>query len=205
MDNTIPDTQLLNELLEDSARRHKHLCPRQVLGVRIGLRGLHELDLVDCRGLPRFRNERKRLLTIVETDGCGLDGIAVTTDCAVGRRTLRVLDFGKVAATLVDTRSKRAVRVSPSAASRELAREYAPDARSRWHSYLHGYKLIPDHELLNVEKVMLTQSLEEIISKPGARTVCAHCGEEIINEREVIVNGQALCRTCSGDAYYTIV
>lgn len=198
----IPDTQLLNELLDDSARRHNHLCPRQVLGVRIGLRGLQELGLANCHGLPRFTNDRKRLLTIVETDGCGLDGIAVATDCAVGRRTLRVLDYGKVAATLVDTRSRRAVRVSPNAASRELALEYAPDARSRWHSYLHGYQLIPDQDLLNVEEVALTQTLEKILSKPGARAICAHCGEEIINEREVIAEGQTLCRSCHGDAYY---
>lgn len=202
MENTIPDTELLKELFECSARRHNHLCPRQVLGVRIGLRGLRELGLTDCKGLPRFTNERKRLLTIVETDGCGLDGIAVATDCAVGRRTLRVLDFGKVAATLVDTRSRRAVRVSPSTDSRELAKQYAPEARSRWHSYLHAYQLIPDQELLKVEEVALTQSIDEIISKPGARAVCANCGEEIINEREVVVDGQALCRSCSGDAYY---
>lgn len=202
METTIPDIELLNELLEDSARRHDHLCPRQVLGVRIGLRGLHELGLADCHGLPRFTNERKRLLTIVETDGCGLDGIAVATACAVGRRTLRVVDYGKVAATLVDTKSRRAVRVSPSAASRELAGQYAPEARSRWHSYLYGYKLIPDQELLSVEEVALTQSVEEIISRPGARAICTRCGEEIINEREVIVGDQALCRSCNGDAYY---
>lgn len=204
MDSTIPDTKLLKELLEDSERRHKHLCPRQVLGVRIGLRGLQALGLVDCQGLPRFRNERKRLLTIVETDGCGLDGIAVATDCAVGRRTLRVLDFGKVAATLVDTRSNRAVRISPSAESRELAGQYAPQARSRWHSYLYGYQIIPDQELLNVEEVKLARSVDEIISKPSARAICAQCGEEIINEREVLVDGRPLCRSCSGDAYYTV-
>jgi formylmethanofuran dehydrogenase subunit E len=46
----------------------------------------------------------KRLLTIAETDGCAADGLAVATGCWVGRRTMRILDFGKVAATFVDTR-----------------------------------------------------------------------------------------------------
>lgn len=197
-----PNPQLLQELLQDSARRHKHLCPRQVLGVRIGLRGLRALELASCDGTPRFANDRKRLLTIVETDGCGLDGIAVATDCAVGRRTLRVLDYGKVAATLVDTRTRRAVRVSPSAASRALARQYAPDARSRWHAYLQAYHVIPDDDLLDVAEVALLQTLEEILSKPGARATCAACGEEIINEREVLAGGRTLCRACAGDAYY---
>ena len=33
------------ELLQTSAARHDHLCPRQVLGVRMGLAGLEALGL----------------------------------------------------------------------------------------------------------------------------------------------------------------
>lgn len=201
----VPDSQLLQALMRISAERHRHLCPRQVLGVRIGLRGLRELDLCNCDDSSRYENSKKRLLTIVETDGCGLDGIAVATDCAVGRRTLRVMDFGKVAATMVDTRSKRAVRVSPTSASRDLAHTYAPEAPSRWHAYLAAYQVIPDEALLNVAEVALTQTIEEIISRPGARAICIICGEEVINEREIIVNGHTLCRTCAGDTYYHVL
>ena len=52
----------LQILLEQTADRHKHLCPRQVLGVRIGLAGAVALDL------EAPRND-KRLLVILETDG----------------------------------------------------------------------------------------------------------------------------------------
>jgi formylmethanofuran dehydrogenase subunit E len=45
------------------------------------------------------------LLTILETDGCAADGVSAATGCWVGRRTLRVEDFGKVAATFVDTQT----------------------------------------------------------------------------------------------------
>lgn len=202
MDRIIPDTRLLAELLQISSARHNHLCPRQVLGVRIGLRGLRELDLQGCANEGRYTNEGKRLLTIVETDGCGLDGIAVATDCAVGRRTLRVMDYGKVAATLVDTHSGRAIRVSPTPASRTLAYAYAPEAPSRWHAYLAAYQIIPDQELLRIEEVALEQKVEELISRPDARAVCERCGEEIINEREVIEDERVLCRTCASGGYY---
>ena len=198
-----PDNALLAELLLESARRHRHLCPRQVLGVRLGLRGLRALKLVDEGETRRFFNDRKRLLTIVETDGCGLDGVAVATGCEVGRRTLRVLDFGKVAATLVDTHTGKAVRVHPAPVARTLARRYVPDARSRWHAYLEAYQVIPDEELLVVKRVQLTQTLQDILSKPGIRTTCHCCGEEIINEREVMVEAHPLCRHCAGDRYYT--
>ncbi|MBI3177949.1 MAG: formylmethanofuran dehydrogenase, partial [Chloroflexi bacterium] len=73
----------LTELLEVSAALHRHLCPRQVLGVRMGMLAGEVLGL----DLPQGD---KRLFTIVETDGCASDGIATATNCWVGRRTLRV-------------------------------------------------------------------------------------------------------------------
>jgi formylmethanofuran dehydrogenase subunit E len=199
---TAPDLEILRPLLDESARRHQHLCPRQVLGVRLGLAGLRELGLVDdCYG-PRFDNSDKRLLTIVETDGCGADGVGIATDCVVGRRTLRVLDFGKVAATLVDTASSRAVRLAPSAGARSLATVHAPSADSLWHSYLSAYQSMPDQELMRIQRVELTRSLNEILSKPGVRVRCEQCGEEIMNEREIRRDGLTLCRSCAGESYY---
>ncbi len=141
-------------------------------------------------------------MTIVETDGCGADGVAIATGCYVGRRTLRVVDFGKMAATFVHTQTGAAIRIVPRSDSRRLARTYAPDARSRWHAYLHAYQIMPDDLLLSAQEVTLTQSIAEILSKPSARVTCEHCGEEILNEREVRENDRLLCRSCAGAAYY---
>jgi formylmethanofuran dehydrogenase subunit E len=60
-----------------------------VLGVRIGLAAGEALDL----DLPRAD---KRLLMLVETDGCFADGVSVATGCWLGRRTLRLVDYGRV-------------------------------------------------------------------------------------------------------------
>ncbi len=184
-----------DELLQKSAELHQHLCPRQVLGVRMGLAGGQWLGL----DVPQTG---KRLLTIVETDGCGADGIAVATGCWVGRRTMRVFDFGKVAATFIDTATGRAVRVVPSANSRQLAVLAAPQAASRWESYLLAYQRMPTTELLTLQEVRLELSLAEILSRDGYRVNCARCGEEIINEREVRVGAETLCRACAGERYY---
>jgi formylmethanofuran dehydrogenase subunit E len=187
----------LEELLQTCAKLHRHLCPRQVLGVRMGLTGGAWLGL----DVPQ---SGKRLLTIVETDGCGADGIAVATGCWVGRRTLRVFDFGKVAATLIDTKTGRSVRVAPSNNARALARAYAPQAANRWQAYLVAYQKIPDDELLCLQPVQLKLSLAEILSRSGYRVNCVRCGEEIINEREVLVDGQPWCGGCAGDGYYRL-
>ena len=197
-----PDSDLLAVYIEESAARHHHLCPRQVLGIRMGLYGLQLMGFIDAQYEPRFRNERKHLLTIVEIDGCGADGLAVATGCYVGRRSLRVVDFGKMAATLVHTKSGAAVRIVPRPDSRRLARTYAPNARSRWHAYLAAYQIIPDDMLMMAQEVTLTQSIAEILSKPSARVNCDYCGEEILNEREVRQNEHLLCRSCAGVTYY---
>ncbi len=201
-DPEVPSPQVLEPLLEESAARHQHLCPRQVLGVRMALRGLVELGFIGRDYQPRFDNTQKRLLTIVETDGCAADGIGVASACSVGRRTLRVLDYGKVAATLVDTAMDRAVRIIPAADSRQLALDYCPDAESPWHAYREGYRLIPDGRLLAWMPVTLTRSIAELVSRPEVRAICQACREEIMNERELLRDGEVLCWSCAHGRYY---
>src|SRR3989304_6825537 len=185
----------LSELLEATAAMHHHPNPREVFGVRMGL-WAGELLRLD---VPQ---RDKRLLTIVETDGCAADGIAVATNCWVGRRSLRVEDYGKVAATFVDTRTEWAVRIVPGSKARPPACLYATEARNKWEAQLLGYQRMPAHELLAARPVRLRVSAREIISRAGRKAVGAACGEEILNEREIIADGLTLCRGCLGEAYY---
>lgn len=191
-------TDYLIPFLEQSAVLHHHLCPRQVLGVRMGLLAGKLLGLE----LPQ---PKKRLLTIVETDGCFTDGVSVATNCWVGQRTLRVEDLGKVAATFVDTRTETAVRLSPSPQARQLAPAYAPEAKNRWQGYLLGYQRIPDETLFLFQPVQLNVPVSQLISRAGARVICDRCGEEIINERQVVQGTKLLCRACAGYGYYVVV
>jgi len=184
----------MDELLQRSAAMHHHLCPRQVLGVRMGMLAGRWLGL----DLPQAD---KRLFVFMETDGCSSDGVAVATGAWVGRRTMRMLDFGKVAATFVDTESGEAVRIHPHPDSRHRAITAAPEAPDRWHAQLLGYQRLQDHELLIAEPVELTVDLTGLISHDGARARCSRCGEEISNQRELVRGGEVLCRACSGEAY----
>jgi formylmethanofuran dehydrogenase subunit E len=152
-------------------------------------------------GLALPRHD-KRLLAFVETDGCFTDGVAVATGCWVGRRTLRVLDFGKVAAAFVDVHTERAVRIAPHPDCREAAGRYAPEAASRWEAYLIGYQRMPTAALLQAEAVVLTMPLARLLSREGHRVYCEVCGEEIFNEREVWQAGRPVCRSCAGERYY---
>jgi len=185
----------LQALLDQSAARHKHLCPRQVLGVRIGLAGAAALNLE----VPR---NDKRMLVITETDGCYADGIEVATGATVGHRTLRVADYGKVAATFIHVKTGKSVRIAPRLDVRQRARYYAPDEGRHYFAQLRGYQVMPDDELLTVQEVHLTTPIEDLVSRPGVRVNCHICGEEIINEREVWQQDTPLCQACAGPVYY---
>jgi formylmethanofuran dehydrogenase subunit E len=172
---------------------HTRLCPRQVLGVRIGLYASELLQLE----LPR---DDKRVLVMVETDGCFADGVSTATGCWFGHRTLRLVDHGKVAATVVDTLSGQAVRIRPRAQARILAEHFAPHAANRWLAQLRGYQVMPAQQLLDWQWVSLDEPVEAIVGAPG-RTLCLLCDEEILNGREVRLPVGVLCRSCAGDRY----
>ena len=191
----LPGFASMAKLLEQSASRHTKLCPRQVLGVRMGLLAGKVLGLdVPSAG--------KRLISLVETDGCAADGVSAATGCTVGNCRLRVVDFGKVAVTFVDMKCDQAIRNVPRHGIRDLAQRLVPDAKSRWHAQLKAYQLMTNTDLLAVNRVRLRISLEKLLSKPGIRVICDVCGEEVLNEREVVLEGAILCRACTGQCYY---
>lgn len=185
----------LDYLLQQTATRHSHLCPRQVLGVRMGLMAGEVLKL----SLPQTT---KRLITIMETNGCASDGVSVATNCWVGRRTMWIEDYGKVAATFVDTQTGQALRIWPRQDIRLRATDYAPNCASKWETQLLGYQQMPNHILLNVQPVQLNTAVKWLVSKAGHRTICDRCGEEILNEREIVRGQQNLCKSCAGQGYY---
>jgi formylmethanofuran dehydrogenase subunit E len=188
----VPD---LEAYFEPLGGLHRRLCPRQVLGVRMGI---YAGELL---GIDR-RSEDRRLIAIVETDGCFADGVSVATGCWLGRRNLRLVDYGKVAVTAIDVVTERAVRLWPHSLARTRAESYAPSAQSRWHSQLIGYQRMPIAELVCAESVRMLTPIAAFIGQAGQRLNCAVCGEEVINLRQVAVGTRSLCRRCAGQPYY---
>ena len=161
----------------------------------MGLLGAEILGL----GMPGID---RRLLVISETDGCFVDGLGAATGCRAGNRSLRILDFGKVAATFVDTCTEETIRILPKSEARLTAAFYAPGARNKWESMLYGYQTMPASDLFVVQHVQLNDPLSKIIGSPGIKARCEVCGEEILNGREILKAGTTLCRACSGEGYF---
>jgi formylmethanofuran dehydrogenase subunit E len=174
---------------------HDHLCPRQVLGVRIGLHAAALLGVA----VPQAG---KRLVAFVETDGCFADGVTAATGCSLGHRTMRLVDHGKAAAVLLDTETGRAVRVWPHEQARVWAAAFVPNAPDRWHAQLAGYRVMPVETLLRSARVRVAAPPGRGPVHPPPRVACRLCGEEVMDGLELTIGGRVLCRACAGERYW---
>jgi formylmethanofuran dehydrogenase subunit E len=186
----------LEEYLVLAERTHGHMCPGQVLGVRMAMLGLRELGIADPI------RHRKWLLTYVEIDRCATDAVSLVTGCRLGKRSLKFVDYGKVAATFVDLETQRAVRVVARDESRARAKQMFPDLANESKRQLEAYKVMADSDLFVVQRVRVALRPEDLPGRPRSRVACETCGEGINDGRERVVNGRVLCRSCAGDGYY---
>ena len=203
----------LDELLREAEIAHGHLCAGQVLGVRMAMLALCRLGIDD----PRKRTladgslnpDRKRLVTFVEIDRCATDAIGVVTGCRVGKRALKLRDWGKMAATFVDLNAKldhedyKALRVVARESSKARAKELYPELEKNAQQ-MKAYREMPDEELFAEQWVRVPLPASEFPGYKGERAACARCGEGVNFDRFVERDGERLCLSCAanGDVYY---
>jgi formylmethanofuran dehydrogenase subunit E len=187
--------QSLDELLHEAEIAHGHLCAGQVLGVRMALYGLDLLRIDDPRG-----TQRKRLVTFVEIDRCATDAIMVVTGCRVGKRALKLRDYGKMAATFCDLERGKAVRVVAVESSKGAAKRLHPEIENKNEQQMLAYRELPDTELFSHNWVQVDLPPEELPGYKAGRIVCAECGEGINFKREVEQNGRIVCASCANPA-----
>lgn len=142
------------------------------------------------------------------------DAIQAITLCTFGKRKLKYVDYGKFAATFVDTSKNRAVRISVKEKARELAMKYGEEhglveigkmitRKEEMEVMAAAYSKLSDDDLLNIEEVHVSIPQWDLPGLPQHKAVCASCGETIFDHREKIRNSVILCRACAEGAYYT--
>ncbi|MCK5436835.1 MAG: formylmethanofuran dehydrogenase subunit E family protein, partial [Desulfobulbaceae bacterium] len=108
--------QSFEELLKVSTKIHGHICAGQVIGVRMAIVGLREIGIADPKG-----RDRKNLYVLVEIDRCATDAIQSATGCSLGKRSLRWVDNGIMAATFVNLATQKGVRITALEEARETS------------------------------------------------------------------------------------
>lgn len=193
--------QPLDELLEECARLHGHMCAGQLLGARMAMLGCRLVGIDDPRGA-----DRKKMIAWVEIDRCMADAVGAVTGARLGKRSLKYFDYGKVAATFLNTESGEAVRVVALEESRALADLRHPEIESKKERQLRTYREASDEELFKVERVTVDYTERDAPGRPLSRATCARCGEGVNDGREVRGEGGAtLCRPCASGGYYHIL
>lgn len=190
--------QSFDELLEISTKIHGHICAGQVIGVRMALVGLERIGIHDPRGV-----DRKKLYILVEIDRCATDAIQSVTGCSLGKRSLRWIDFGIMAATFVNLESGQAVRVTAREEARELADSYCPEITDKYRRQLEAYRQMTLDELFTFQDVRVTLRDCDMPGRPLRRVQCTSCSDWVQDCREVEQGGQLLCRACAGERYWS--
>lgn len=191
----------LPELLTECERQHGHICPGQVLGARMAVLGCELVNIRDPRGA-----DRKKLIVWVEIDRCMTDAVAAVTGVRLGRRSLKYLDYGKVAATFLNTETGRAVRLVARESSRELAESRYGSLPTKKERQMRAYTEAEDGELFKVEFVAVKYDLNDQPGHPRRRVICENCGEGVNDARELHKQGRQLCRPCAtNETYYSTI
>lgn len=191
----------LEVLLQECERLHGHMCAGQLLGARMALLGCREIGIDDPRGA-----DRRKLIVWVEIDRCMADAISAVTGVRLGKRTLKYVDYGKVAATFLNTETDRAVRIVALESARTLADERFPEIKEKRQRQFRAYSEAVDADLFKLELVSVVLRDIDAPGSPRSRSTCAVCGEGINDGREVIgVDGDPLCRGCDQGNYYSKV
>ncbi len=184
-------------LLNESVKIHGHLCPGQVLGVRMSMLGLRKIRIDDPKG-----KENKNLIVFVEIDRCATDAIQSVTGCSLGHRTIKFMDYGKMAATFVNLKTTKAVRVIAKEDVRGKAKELFPLIQDKYQAQLEAYKIMRDDELFHVIDVKVELRPEDMPGRPLRRVKCDSCGEYVQDMRDILRDGKNLCIPCAFGGYY---
>jgi len=183
----------LEALYEQAGRFHGSICGGIVLGVRMASLGCQRIGLHE----PRKRENRKKIMAFVEISRCATDGIQSVTGCSLGRRTLKIMDYGVMAATFLNLETQKAVRISIQQDSRQKARALFPDLTDDNHVYLEAYKRMKNEDLFKLEEVRAQIPDSDLPGPPPKRISCEECGEDVMEGREIKKEARALCRRCA--------
>lgn len=194
--------QSLDELLKECEALHGHMCPGQLLGARMALLGCAAIGINDPKGA-----DRKKLIVWVEIDRCMADAISASTGTRLGKRSLKYVDYGKVAATFLNTATENAVRVVALENSRLLADQRYPEIELKKDRQFRAYREAADDELFHTQRVAVNYTEDDLPGSPRSRVKCERCGEGVNDHREVArtQSSETLCRSCAMGGYYQLL
>jgi formylmethanofuran dehydrogenase subunit E len=193
------------EILDKALEFHGHRCWAIVAGVRVGLAALEKLGVKRSGGT--------QLYGIVETGEehggmCFGDGIQYTTGCTFGKGNIRKQPYGKLAFTLIEKDTNRAVRV---VFTNKLQKQIAESAFMQQRAAGISPDEIPLKDQMELVNLVWNAPADEVLKigevyeYPGnwlpevmGFRSCDSCGELTALAYLRVVGNQHVCIPCSG-------
>ncbi len=182
------DLDNYDAMLKIAGEFHGDICAGIRVGTRMAMCGLKRVGILDPKGA-----DRKKIIVFVEIDRCTTDAIMALTGCRPGKRSMKIFDYGKMAATFHNLETHQSVRVAMRPKRQQGSGEM-PD-----------FGVVADEELFFIQDVEVSLRPEDLPGKPLRRCTCAKCGGNVMDGREVDANGETLCKPCAeGRDYYRL-
>ena len=186
--------------IDDAITFHGHSCPGLVIGIRAAELALQLLD----------RPAPTEMVTVTETDMCGVDAIQVLTGCTYGKGNLIHRDLGKTAFSFFDRRNGRGFRLVFNPAARGPANdEYirltdkvaAGTASASDHERIAAHRAEEQKRLLALDPddMFHVSPLQARPPRPARilkSLICESCGESVMESRTRRLGGSTLCIPC---------
>jgi formylmethanofuran dehydrogenase subunit E len=182
--------ETIDILLQKAKEFHGDICPGIVMGTRMTIAGMRELGMDPLK-------KTHDLIVYVEIDRCATDAIQAITGVSLGHRSLKHMNYGKFAATFIDTRSNKGVRVTATPKNPDQPQDMKEVAKMIFNA--------PEEEIFRIQKVIVNIPPEDMPGFPTHKDICTRCTEQIMDSKEVIVDGKVVCKNCAQGSYYTIV
>lgn len=178
--------------LSSAVRFHGHLCLGQVLGVLIAEKGL---TLASAR-------DSHSLIVIGENDRCIADALQVITGTRLGRRSFKLKDYGRMAATFFNMNTNRAYRIFVRGNALQQ-KDYHNLSEREKEEYVDEVLATDIDDILGWEEVEVKFKPNELPGKPKIRVQCSKCGERVMDGKHRTIGNKSICIACSSEAYYT--
>ena len=193
------------DLLELGQKFHGHRCPAMPMGLRTSLAAMKKL------GVEHAPDGQLMALLELDEDHCATcfaDGVQVATGCTLGKGNIKKLHYGKWGLTLIDKKSKKAVRVSPKA---EAMKKNKESEFMKLRSSGVPASQVPA-EIADPLVEMVSNAPDEMLLDIGEvfdydwkdaphtfeSVVCESCGEMTVTRNARVKDGKVVCIPCSG-------
>jgi formylmethanofuran dehydrogenase subunit E len=175
----------LETLLDKCVAFHGHICMGQVLGVRVAVKGM------ELAAPPTPRD----LIVAVENERCLADAVLTVTGTRIGRRTLKLYKYGKMAATFLNCSTGKAYRVNVN---------YRGPQPGNDQQAMRAILSLPDEEVVAWDEVEFSLPEFEQPGHPKRVVECSVCGEKIFDGKDLEGRNGPTCIPCMQGGYYSV-